>query len=111
VELREDRVGVVTVVEVKGRIDNTTAPVLADRLMASLRDSRVRVVLDLSRLDYIGSVGLRVLLVAAKHADQIGGRLVLCGIYGRISQVFNVGGFLDLFTVAENRAEGIAAAG
>jgi stage II sporulation protein AA (anti-sigma F factor antagonist) len=111
VDLREDTVGGVTVVEVKGRIDNTTAPVLAERLMAGLRDARVRVVLDLSRLEYIGSAGFRVLLVAAKHADQTGGRLVLCGISGRISQVFNVGGFLDLFTVAENRAAGIAAAG
>ena len=110
-ELREDKVGVVTVVEVKGRIDNTTAPVLADRLMAGLRDAQVRVVLDLSRLDYISSAGFRVLLVAAKHADQTGSRLVLCGITGRISQVFDVGGFLELFTVAENRAAGIVAAG
>ena len=110
-DLREDNVSGVTVVEVKGRIDNTTAPVLADRLMASLRDSPGRVVLDLSRLEYIGSAGFRVLLVAAKHADQTGGRLVLCGISGRISQVFNVGGFLDLFTVAENRAAAHAAAG
>ena len=110
-DLREDTVGDVTVVEIKGRIDNATAPVLADRLMAGLKDSRVRIVLDLSRLEYIGSAGFRVLLVAAKHADQTGSRLVLCGISGRISQVFNVGGFLDLFTVAENRAAGIAAAG
>jgi len=111
VDLREDKVGGVTVVEVKGRMDNVTAPALADRLMASLRDSPVRVVLDLSRLEYISSAGLRVLLVAAKHADQTGSRLILCGISGRISQVFDVSGFLDLFTVAENRAKGIAAAG
>ena len=110
-DLREDKVGGVTVVDVTGRIDNATAPVLADRLMASLRGSQVRVVLDLSRLEYIGSAGFRVLLVAAKHAEQTGSRFVLCGITGRISQVFNVGGFLDLFTVAGNRAEGIAAAG
>ena len=109
--LREDKVGAVTVVEINGRIDNTTAPVLGDRLAASLGDSQVRVVLDLSRLEYISSAGFRVLLLAAKHANQSGSRLVLCGISGRIGQVFNVGGFVDLFTIAGTREEGIAAAG
>ena len=108
--LREDKVGAVTVVEINGRIDNTTAPVLGDRLTASLGDSQVRVVLDLSRLEYISSAGFRVLLLAAKRANQTGSRLVLCGISGRINEVFNVGGFLDLFTIAGTREEGIAVA-
>ena len=110
-DLREDKVGAVTVVEVKGRIDNMTASVLGDRLTASLRDAQVRVVLDLTRIEYISSAGIRVLLLAAKHASETGSRLVLCGISGRIGQVFNVGGFVDLFTIAGTREEGIAAAG
>jgi anti-anti-sigma factor len=110
-DLREDTVGGVTVVEIKGRIDNITAPTLGDRLAASLGDAQGRVVLDLSRLEYISSAGIRVLLLAAKSAEQAGSRFVLCGISGRISQLFDVGGFLDLFKIAGTREEGIAAAG
>lgn len=109
-DLREDKVGAVTVVAINGRIDNITAPVLGDRLTASLREAQVRVVLDLSRLEYISSAGFRVLLVAAKHANQTGSRFVLCGMSRRVSEIFDVGGFLDLFTIAGTREEGIAAA-
>jgi anti-anti-sigma factor len=110
-ELREEKVGEVSVVEVKGRIDSTTAPALGERLRANLEAPKVRVVLDLSRLEYISSAGFRILLLAAKRADETGSRLVLCGVAGKVKQLFDLGGFLDLFTIVGSREEGIAAAG
>jgi anti-anti-sigma factor len=110
-DLREDKVGGVTVVEVRGRIDSTTAPALGERLTASLGAPKVRVLLDLSRLEYISSAGFRILLLAAKRADETGSRLVLCRVSGRVRQLFDLGGFLDLFTIAGSRDEGISAAG
>jgi anti-sigma B factor antagonist len=109
-DLSQQDVGGVTVVQVKGRIDSTTAPALGDRLRANLAAPEVRVVLDLGALDYISSAGFRVLLLAAKRADEAGSRLVLCGISGKVSQLFDLGGFLDLFTIVGSRDEGIAAA-
>ena len=50
-DLGEDKVGGVTVVGVRGRIDSTTAPVLGERLTASLEGPKVRVLLDLSRIE------------------------------------------------------------
>jgi anti-sigma B factor antagonist len=110
-DLREEKVGAVTVVEVKGRVDSTTAPALGERLTASLAAPKVRVLLDLSRLEYISSAGFRILLLAAKRADEAGSRLVLCGVSGKVRQLFDLGGFIDLFTIVGSRDEGIAAAG
>ena len=110
-ELREETIGAVMVVEVQGRMDNTTARELEDRLVGRLARAEARIVLDLSRLEYIGSAGLRILLMAAKRAEQSGSRLVMCGVSGRVRQLFDLGGFLELFTIAGSRAEGIAAAG
>lgn len=107
--LHEENVGGVTVVEVKGRIDSTTAPALGERLTASLEAPKVRVVLDLSRLEYISSAGFRILLLAAKRADETGSRFVLCGVSGKIRQFFDLGGFLDLFIIVGSREEGVAA--
>ena len=109
-DLREEKIGGVTVVEVKGRIDSTTAPALGERLTTSLEASKVRVLLDLSRLEYISSAGFRILLLAAKRADETGSRLVLCGVSGKVRQLFDLGGFIDLFTIVGSRDEGIAAA-
>lgn len=110
-DLNEERAGSVTVLQVKGRIDSTSAPVLGERLTAMLGAAPARVVVDFSHLEYISSAGFRILLLAAKRADQTTGRIVLCGVSGKVRQLFDLGGFLDLFTIASTREEGIAAAG
>lgn len=110
-ELKEERAGSVTVLEVKGRIDSTSAPTLGERLTTMLDAANVRLVVDFSQLDYISSAGFRVLLLAAKRADQTTSKLVLCGISGKVRQLFDLGGFLDLFAIAGTREEGVTAAG
>ena len=107
-DLREDKLGEVTILEAKGRVDSTTAPSLGDRLTAALAASGSRIVLDLKMLDYISSAGFRVLLLAGKRAEQTGGRLVLCGLTGQVRHLFDVAGFLDLFRVCATRDEALA---
>ena len=109
-DLRQNAVEGVTVLEGIGRVDSTTAPVLQERLTSLMSGQQTRVLIDFTRLDYISSAGFRVLLLAAKRAEQSGGRLVLCGISGKVRQLFDLGGFLDLFTMAGSRDEGITAA-
>ncbi|MET0851485.1 MAG: anti-sigma factor antagonist [Candidatus Rokuibacteriota bacterium] len=108
-ELREDAVGDVTILEVHGRIDSGTAPALGERLTGMFAAPGRRLLLDLSRLDYISSAGFRVLLLAGKRADGGGSHFALCGVSGKVRQLFDLGGFLDLFTISSSREEGIAA--
>jgi len=109
VDLREDAVGDVTVLEVKGRIDSTTAPTLGEKLTGALSVPDKRLVLDLRQLEYISSAGFRVLLLAAKRAEEAGARFVLCGLSSKVRQLFDLGGFLDLFAISASREDGIAA--
>lgn len=108
-DLREDTVGDVLVLEVKGRIDSATAPALGARLSGALGASERRLVLDLRQLEYISSAGFRILLLAAKKAEEAGSRFVLCGVTGKVRQLFDLGGFLDLFPIQTSREDGIAA--
>ena len=107
-DLREDTAGDVLILEVKGRIDSATAPALGERLTALLTGAGRRLVLDLAQLEYISSAGFRVLLLAGKRADAGESRLVLCGVSGKVRQLFDIGGFLDLFSITGSREEGIA---
>jgi anti-anti-sigma factor len=109
-DLNEERLDQVTALSVKGRIDSTTAPQFGQRIDAVVAAPSGRLVVDLRDLDYISSAGFRVLLVAAKRADESGSRLVLCGLSSKVRQLFDVGGFLDLFSIAATRDEAIAAA-
>jgi anti-sigma B factor antagonist len=110
-DLKEEQVRGVTVVQVKGRLDSTTSPMLGERLTAMLGAAKARVLLDFSQLEYISSAGFRILLQAAKRADQNAAKLVLCGVTGKVRQLFDLGGFLDLFSITATRDEGITAAG
>lgn len=110
-DLKEEQVGGVTVLQVKGRLDSTTSQVLGERLAAILGAVKARVLVDFSQLEYISSAGFRVLLQAAKRADQNTAKLVLCGVSGKVRQLFDLGGFLDLFSITATREEGITTAG
>jgi anti-anti-sigma factor len=109
-EMHEEQMSGVTALAVKGRLDSTTAPVFGQKLEAIVATPHSRLVLDFGHLEYMSSAGFRVLLVAAKRAEEVGSRLVLCGLSAKVRQLFDLGGFLDLFTIVRSRDDAIAAA-
>lgn len=109
-EMHEERFEGVVALMLKGRLDSTTAPVLDQRLGAVVSMPEHRVVLDFGSLEYISSAGFRVLLVAAKRAEESNGRLVLCGLSAKVRQLFDLGGFLDIFTIAASRDDAVVSA-
>jgi anti-sigma B factor antagonist len=54
--------------------------------------------MDLSKLDYVSSAGLRVLLSAHKQMSQKGGMKVT-HLNEIVQEVFNVTGFSDILTI------------
>ncbi len=93
----------VHVIAPSGRIDTTTVGALEARLVPAFAVARPRVVVDLSGVEYISSAGLRVLLVAARRVQGTGGGLALCGMGDAVRQVFQLAGFLPLFTIRDTR--------
>jgi anti-anti-sigma factor len=109
-ELREEEVNGIKVLSAKGRIDSTTAPAFGQKVEAVVAAPAARLVVDLRELEYISSAGFRVLLVAAKRAEEARSRLVLCNLSVKVRQLFDLGGFLDLFTITASRDDAIAVA-
>lgn len=108
-DLNETSDGPVKVITVSGRLDGTSAPVLGERLNSTLSPTSQKLLLELSQLEYISSAGFRVLLIAAKRANENNGQIVLSGIAGHVRQLFEIGGFLKLFRVFGTRDEGVSA--
>ncbi|MCL4183758.1 MAG: STAS domain-containing protein [Burkholderiaceae bacterium] len=109
--LLEERVGAAALLTPRGRVDSTTAPMLGERLDGVFGGAPVgAVVLDLSGLEYISSAGFRVLLVANRQARSSGVPLHLCGLSDKLQQLFDLAGFLGLFTIHAQRADAVAAA-
>ena len=83
--------------EVEGRLDTMTAPELEAELGKSM-DGAESLILDFSKLEYISSAGLRVLLSAHKAMSGKGGMKVT-NVNEIVREVFDVTGFADILTI------------
>lgn len=81
----------------EGRLDTTTAPQLEAEVTGSLTGV-TELVLDFSRLEYLSSAGLRVILTAQKIMNRQG-KMVICHVNATILEVFEVTGFVDILTI------------
>ena len=81
----------------EGRLDTMTAPELEAELKNSL-DKADSLALDFSKLDYISSAGLRVLLSAHKTMSKKGG-MKITNVNEIVKEVFEVTGFADILTI------------
>ena len=80
----------------EGELDLAGAPEMEASLAAAERDGPTRMVVDLSRLQFIDSTGLRLLLQADARAKEQGYELVLRPGAQAVQRVFEVTGALAI---------------
>lgn len=85
------------VLEIAGRLDTTTAPVL-DKTISENIPGLKSLVFDFKGLEYISSAGLRVLLSAQKKMQQIGAMKVV-NVCEAVMEVFEMTGFADILVI------------
>jgi anti-sigma B factor antagonist len=96
------------VIALGGRLDSNTSPELEERLSPRIEQTGT-VIVDMSRLNYVSSAGLRVLLKAAKIARGSKHRLALAGLTPQVQEVFDISGFTVIFTIYDTRQKAIEA--
>lgn len=83
-------------VAVEGRLDTSTAPEL-EKELSDLTGVK-ELVLDFSKLEYVSSAGLRVLL-ASQKAMNAQGKMLIKNVNETIMEVFEITGFADILTI------------
>ena len=86
-----------TTIEVAGRLDTITAPVLEKTVNENV-DGTQTLILDFKGLEYISSAGLRVLLGAQKKMQK-NGSMKLTGVCEDVMEVLEMTGFADILTI------------
>lgn len=107
-EISQSTEGEKLVFHIKGRADTAGAVEFEKAVMTPIKQGRINVVLNLTDLDYIASGGLRVILMAAKEIKTAQGDLVLCGLQENIRKVFEISGFLSIFTIKDTLQDALA---
>ena len=83
--------------KIEGRLDTTTAPVLEQTIQEEA-DAVKDLILDMEKLNYISSAGLRVLLATQKKMNKIG-TLRLINVCDAVMEVFEITGFADILVI------------
>lgn len=93
----------------QGRLDAVTVPALETAIDDQLSARHFRLIIDLSEVGYMSSSGLRALLRARRQAQTGGGDVVLCAMNERVTEVFEMIGFNNLFRIYPTAVEAAAA--
>ena len=86
------------VVHAAGSVDSNTAQQLQEPLLRAAEKGAVQ--LDLAKVPYMSSAGLRVLLLAAKALQKRGERLRVINVAPQIYNVLNVAGFTSFMDIS-----------
>jgi anti-sigma B factor antagonist len=89
--------GIEAIIEVAGRLDTITAPVLEQTVSENLEGVQ-SLIINMKGLEYISSAGLRVLLGAQKKMQKVGS-MKLTDVCEEVMEVFEMTGFADILTI------------
>jgi anti-sigma B factor antagonist len=108
-EIKQEKKGDVIVLNVSGRLDATTAPDLESELVPLIEKNGKKIVINVDGLEYISSAGLRIMLLGMKMIKKVEGQMMLCEMKDHIREIFEIAGFLPIFTIVDTEEDALAA--
>lgn len=96
----------ITFVTLDGDIDASTAPQVQGQVLP-LAKSQSQILMEMSKVPYMSSAGLRMLLSTYRQVTAKEGKLVLVGVSEELLETMALTGFLDFIKTVETCEEGI----
>jgi len=98
----------ISVFEPEGRIDTESANKMDEALQAAISAGKAKMVMDMSKVTYISSAGLRILASVQMKNRENGGDLKMAGLNERVMRVFRIIGFDMFFSIHDTVEKAIA---
>ena len=96
-QLKKTKTGDKFLVQITGRIDTTTAVDFGTQVNDNLDDVK-DLVLDFTGVDYVSSIGLRVILELQKRMNEQGS-MVLVNVQEPVMDIFEMTGFAKILKI------------
>ena len=103
--ISSERDGSALIVAVDGRIDGSNSQDFQDRFEDAIGGDDRAVVLDMGKLTYISSSGLRATLLLARKLQRQQAKFAICALSPSIQEVFEISGFDRIIQVRGSREE------
>lgn len=85
------------ILKLEGRLDTLTSHQLENELRTQINDVN-KLILDMNKVEYVSSAGLRVILAAQKVMNKQG-EMIVTGVCEMVMEIFEVTGFVDILTI------------
>jgi anti-anti-sigma factor len=107
-EMKVDEADGATLVALDGRFDIAGAQAV-DARFGALAETTKSLIVDLSKVTYIASLGVRTLMVSAKTLIRRGADMAVCGANENVAKVLRVTGFNEVAGLYPDFASAAAA--
>jgi len=97
------------VLPLEGEIDLHVSPGIAASLSTMVAQRPKQLIVDLSRVSYIDSSGLAVLIEAMQNVTQYGGQFALAGLQDAVRPIFEIARLDQVFRIFDDVEEALAA--
>lgn len=91
-----------------GRLDLAGTAKVDLKFSSHAAAAKALILVDLSGLEFLASLGIRTFLTVVKAQQRRGGRVVFCGAQPAVAKVFETSGLAAVMPMAPDRASGIA---
>lgn len=92
----------ISILTLDGRIDSEGAVDLDLALQSVVSDGKHKIILDMEKVTYINSAGLRTLADILNQTQSKGGNVVLLSLNARVQRVLEIIGFDNFFSIAKS---------
>ena len=106
-EIKTHEMNDIRVVDLIGNLDTSTSPDAEAKINELLDAGASKLVINLEKIDYLSSSGLRVFLGAAKRMMASGGKVVLCNPNALVSEILQHSGFDTILEIKASLEEAV----
>ena len=92
-------------ISLAGSLDTDTAPQLQEKIDQEIDTTVHMVIMDLKRLQFLSSAGLRVIFKTKKYMDQHHGKFMLLNLQPQVRKVFDIIKALEGMNVFRSQEE------
>jgi len=95
------------ILRIDGRLDAASAPILERKINSLIDEDHYHLILDFTRIDYLSSAGMRVLLSATKKLKSKKGALILFSVTDDVGEVIKMAGFDKILHICSSEKEAL----
>ena len=107
--IQEQDVNGVKVLRLEGRLDAISSNLLEKKMEELLHHTKPSCVLDFTKIDYLSSAGMRLLLSMTKKMKHQEGMLAICAVHDDVMEIIRMAGFERILAIYPLEKEAITA--